>query len=364
MFGLSPLGLIIMLMLALVLIGPRMLPASVEAIWLAVTNLQRQNRSEQLLTMEEARGIWRASGSVIYQLVQVLNAVVEHLEEMRGRILRVVLAMVLGTSICFAFYNQIYEWLLRPIAGLTAPVAPGEPKSSATSLTLNRDHVISGTLSLEGIVPGATQKATVPITLPKGTVLSVDLPTQPQRIRPVFTRPTEMFMTTFKVSLLGGFTLALPVIIYQLIAFVWPALIYQHEKRWVYLLVPSASVFFISGVLFSYFFLVPFALRYLLTFAGGIAIAMPSIGEIISFITNLLFWIGIVFQTPLIVFFLAKAKIVAYDRLKGLWKFAFLIAFVVGALITPTPDPINQSIVAIPIFLLYLLGLLFARFTK
>jgi sec-independent protein translocase protein TatC len=362
MFGLSPLGLFILIVLAMVMIGPRMLPASVESIWLAVTNLQRQNRNEELLTLEEARVMWRASGSVLYQLVQTLNAVVEHLEEMRSRILYIVVALVLGTAICLVFYNQIYGFLLKPISGLTVPAAADDPKSNPTVLVLNKDQVVTATLSLPATATGAPTPTITQLTLPKGTALSVDLPTQPQRIRPVFLRPTEMFVTTFKVCLLGGFALALPMIIFQIVAFIWPALIYEHEKRWVYVIVPFASVFFVAGVLFSYFFLIPFALKYLLTFAGGIAVAMPSIGEIVSFETNLMFWIGMVFQTPLVVFFLAKAKIVAYPRLKAMWKIALLIAFVVGALITPTPDPINQLIVATPIFLLYLLGLVLARF--
>jgi len=362
MFGLSPLGLFFLLGLALVIIGPKMLPASVEAVWLAVSNLQRQQRSEEPLSLEEARLVWKASGSVLYQVVEVLNAVVEHLEEMRSRILKIVLAMVIGTVICLVFYNQIYALLLKPISGLTVPPAPDEPKTYSTTLILTQDQIISATLNLGTATGGGSTPLTALLTLPKGTALAVEQPTQPQRVRPVFLRPTEMFTTTFKICVMGGVGLGLPVIIYQVIAFVWPALIYEHEKRWVYMIIPFASVFFVAGVLFCYYFLLPFALKYLLTFGGGIAMALPSIGEYIDFTTQLLFWIGIVFQTPLVVFFLAKLKIVSYQKLKGMWKYAFLIAFVVGAVITPTPDPINQTIVALPIFLLYLLGVILARF--
>jgi sec-independent protein translocase protein TatC len=363
MFGLSPLGIFFIAILVLVIVGPRMLPASIEGVWLAITNLQRSQRNEEPLTLEQARVVWKANHSALFQLVEVLNAVVEHLEEMRSRIIHIIIALSLGTIICLAFYNQIYALLLKPINNLTVPPSPGEPTSNPTVLVLNKSEVISATITLPGSTAssGETQ-VPAQIVLPKGTQLSVDLPTQPQRIRPIFLQPTEMFVTTFKVSLLGGVTLALPIIIYEVIAFVWPALIYEHERRWVYMVVPFSSVFFVGGVLFCYFFLLPFALRYLLTFAGGIAVAMPSIGSYISFTTNLMFWIGMVFQTPLVVFFLAKLHIVSYQRLKGMWKYAVLVAFVVGAVITPTPDPFNQTIVAVPIFLLYLLGVLLARF--
>ncbi len=362
MFGLSPLMLFALVGLALIILGPKLLPASVESIWLLITNLQRSQRNEPQLSLEEARLGWKASRSVIYQLVEVLNAVVEHLEEMRSRIIHVVLALAVGTTICLVFYNQIYVLLLKPISGLTMPLAPDEPKVTTTTFTLHQDQVITTTFNLPAAIGTGTTPITTQITLPRGTILSLDQPTQGQRVRPVFLQPTEMFITTFKVSLLGGVTLGLPVIIYEVIAFIWPALIYEKEKRWVYLIVPFASVFFASGVLFCYFFLLPFALKYLLTFGGGIAVAMPSIGSIISFITNLMFWIGIVFETPLVVFFLAKLKIVSYQKLKSFWKYAVLVAFVVGALITPTPDPFNQLLVAVPIFLLYLLGVLLARF--
>jgi sec-independent protein translocase protein TatC len=362
MFGLSPMMLFLLVVLALLILGPKLLPASVEAIWLVITNWQRQQRSEPQLTMDEARVVWKASGSVIFQLVQVLNAVVEHLEEMRGRILKIVLALAIGTIFCLVFYNQIYVLMLKPLSNLTVPLAVDEPATTTTNFTLAKDQVFTTTLNLSGAAGTGTAVVTTQITIPKGTILPLEQKTQTQRIRPVFLQPTEMFVTTFKVCLLGGIALALPFIVFEIVAFIWPALEKPSERRWVYLIVPFASVFFVAGLLFSYFFLVPFALKYLLTFGGGIAVAMPSIGSIISFETTLMFWLGIVFETPLIIFFLAKMKIINYQKLKGGWKIAFLVAFIVGAVITPTPDPINQTIVALPIFLLYLLGVLLARF--
>lgn len=363
MFGLSPLGIVLIAILILLVIGPRMLPDGIEAVWLAITNLQRSQRNEPPLTIEEAREQWRRTGSMINQIVTVLRAVVEHLEEMRTRIFHVVIALVIGTAICFAFYNQIYAILLKPIQGLKTPTMPGQPTTEASTLVFTTTQTISATIVLDNPVTGtANPPIGARIELPKGTRLNVETPVAQQLVRPVFLRPAELFLTTFRIAVLGGVALALPVIIYEVIAFIWPALIYASEKRWVYIIIPSASFFFVAGILFSYFFMLPFALRYLLTFGQGIAVAMPSISEYVSFATNLMFWVGIAFETPLAVFFLAKSRIVSYQRLKSMWKFAFLIAFVVGAIITPTPDPVNQAVVAIPIFVLYLIGLLFARF--
>ena len=120
---------------------------------------------------------------------------------------------------------------------------------------------------------------TTQILLPKGIILSLDQPTQRRAGAPGVPAADRDVHDDVQGRLLGGVTLALPVIIYQVIAFIWPALIYENERRWVYLIVPSASVFFVSGMLFCYFFLLPFALKYLLTFGGGIAVAMPSLSR-------------------------------------------------------------------------------------
>jgi len=359
MFGLSPLGLFFLIIVALIVVGPRLLPDGIEALWLAVENLRRSQRQEGPLELEEARRIWKQNNASLFNGIEMLRMVVEHLEELRSRTFHSVMALVVGTVICIAFYNQIYAVLLRPISGLTVPPAPGEPKTNPSVLVLNTTQTLTATVNLGNTVSGPVSAT---ITLPAGTRLSVDIPREPERIRPVFLKPTEMFITTFKVAILGGLALALPFILYEVLAFIWPALEYPHEKRMVYALLPFASVFFVGGVLFCYFFMLPFALRYLLTFGGGVAQALPAISDLISFMVNLMFFVGLSFETPLAVFFLAKAKIVSYQRLRSMWKYAFLFAFVVGAIITPTPDPINQAIVSIPIFLLYLLGVILARF--
>ncbi len=174
----------------------------------------------------------------------------------------------------------------------------------------------------------------------------------------IFIEPFEMFATYFKVSLLGGLVLAMPIIVYQLLAFVSPGL-KANEKKWVYLTVCGAMGLFLAGVAFAYYVALPPALDFLLNFSGE---AEPTIriGSYIDFVTRLLFWTGVSFETPLIIMYLARFGIVGARQLLQWWRYAILGAFVLAAVVTPTPDPVTQSVVAGPILALYFLGILLA----
>lgn len=179
-------------------------------------------------------------------------------------------------------------------------------------------------------------------------------------LQPIFLRPTEMIITYFKIALISGMALAMPVIIYQLVLFILPAL-KPHERRYLYIVVPGATISFVVGLVFAYFALLPFAIRYLLTFGGDIARAQWTIGEYISFVTTILLWIGLAFETPLVIFFLAKLGIITPAMLSHYRRYAILAIAVIAAVITPTPDPFNMMIVMVPLFLLYETGVLLAR---
>jgi len=179
-------------------------------------------------------------------------------------------------------------------------------------------------------------------------------------LQPVFLRPTEMITTYFKIALISGVALAMPVIIYQLVLFMLPAL-KPHERRYLYIIVPGATISFVVGLAFAYFALLPFAIRYLLAFGGDIARAQWTIGEYIGFVTTILLWMGVAFETPLVIFFLAKVGIITPAMLSHYRRYAILAIAVVAAVITPTPDPFNMMIVMVPLFLLYEAGVLLAR---
>ncbi len=179
-------------------------------------------------------------------------------------------------------------------------------------------------------------------------------------IKLIFLRPTEGFITYMRVALLSGLALAMPIIVYQAIRFVVPGL-KTSERRYLYIILPGATISFLMGIAFAYFAMLPFALRYLLKFGSDIAEAKWAIGEYIAFITTLMFWVGVVFETPLLFFFLAKLGIVTPRMLSSSRKYALLIIAVLAAVITPTPDPFNMLLVMAPLIVLYEIGILLAK---
>jgi sec-independent protein translocase protein TatC len=167
-----------------------------------------------------------------------------------------------------------------------------------------------------------------------------------------------------KLCLYSGLVLAMPFLIYQLVMFVRPALTSQ-EKRYLYMLMPGVLLFFFGGAVFTYFVFLPPALRFLLDFP---LLEGPepyiSIGNYISVITKLLLVMGLVFELPLVIYFLTKIGVVTPQWLSKYRKFAIVGAFIIAAIVTPTFDPINQSIVAIPIILLYEIGILLSKVAR
>lgn len=179
-------------------------------------------------------------------------------------------------------------------------------------------------------------------------------------IKPVFIEVTEMLGTYFKVALLSGFVLALPFILYQVVMFVAPGLRPQ-ERRWLYIFLPAAVVSFVIGALFCYFLMLPAALKFLLSFGADLVTPQIRISNYVDLVLGMMFWVGIVFETPLVMYFLARLGIVTPQALGRFRKFFIVLAFVLAAVITPTPDPINQTLVAVPMIALYEVGVLLAR---
>jgi sec-independent protein translocase protein TatC len=179
----------------------------------------------------------------------------------------------------------------------------------------------------------------------------------------IFIRPGEGFVTYFQVALIVALVLALPVITYQVIAFVMPALL-PHEKKYLYMAVPGAMASFAIGLLFGYVLVIPVAIQFLLVFGTdniqGLEVKW-AFSEYIETVSTLLFWMGLSFETPLLMFFLTKLRILNPDRLVRFRKYALILSFIVGAMITPTPDPLNQTLVSLPLYLLFELGLLLSR---
>lgn len=176
------------------------------------------------------------------------------------------------------------------------------------------------------------------------------------RWRPQALEPLETLVTFFQTGLLGGVTVAMPVIVYHLLRFVSPALT-RSERRWVLPIAIGASLSFLLGLAFAYWVVLPLTLNFLLTFGDEIAQADLRIGSYISFVTRMLLVLGLVFETPLVVMGLAKLRVVAAPQLLRRWRFACVGSFIVSAIVTPTIDPVTQSLVAGPMLLLYFVGI-------
>jgi sec-independent protein translocase protein TatC len=182
----------------------------------------------------------------------------------------------------------------------------------------------------------------------------------------VLISPTEGFATFMRVGFYIAVALAMPVLLYQLIAFMGPGMTSQ-ERYYVRLSLIPVSVLFIIGMMFAFFIVIPRALNFLAGFgAGGYGPVVFEdafrASEIISFYFRLMIWIGLVFQMPVVIFVLVKLGIVSADRLAGIRKFMLIGCMIAAAIITPTPDPFNMLLVAIPMYLLYELGIILARF--
>ena len=223
--------------------------------------------------------------------------VLGHLAELRKRLIRGLIAVAIASVLAFAFYQQIFDILIGP--------APPN-------------------LNLQAI------------------------------------EMTEMLGTIMRVCLVSGLILAMPYLTYELIMFVSPALT-RREKRYVYLILPWIALMFAAGVLFSYFILIPRMIGFLMTFGSGIASIEPRIGSYINVVTRLLLAVGLVFEMPVLTTFLARLGVLKPKWLADKRKIALILAFILAAMITPTIDPINQTLVALPLVILYEMSIWLAR---
>ena len=167
--------------------------------------------------------------------------------------------------------------------------------------------------------------------------------------------PTDTIAIFFKVSFTMGAAIAMPVIVFHLIGFAAPGL-YPHEKRWLLISLPGIMVLFVTGALFAYFVLVPVAVGFLQGFLGDIIRQEWTIDRYVGFVTRIVFWIGVAFQTPLVVAFLARTGVLSGPQLLGYWRQSIVIIAIAAAAITPTIDPVNMAIVMLPLISLYFLS--------
>jgi sec-independent protein translocase protein TatC len=174
----------------------------------------------------------------------------------------------------------------------------------------------------------------------------------------VFNSPGEAFSSYMILTLLGGFIVSLPFFLYQLWAFVWQALT-PKERKYILLFGPLSFFFFIAGASFAFFVVVPVALKFLLSFSSDFVVPMISIKSYIAFVGNFVLAFGIVFELPLVLVFLVKIGIATPAFLRQYRRHAIMAILILSALLTP-PDVVSQLFMAIPLIVLYELGVLFS----
>jgi len=168
---------------------------------------------------------------------------------------------------------------------------------------------------------------------------------------------TENIAVYMKVSLLGGVILASPIILYQILAFLTPAL-EKGEKKILLVGIPAATLLFLGGVAFTYFVMLPAAVPVMV---GALNITnTPSVSNYFGFVTNVLFWMGLGFETPIVVFLMARLGIITPKMLVKNWRIATVVFAILAGLITPTVDPVNMALLMAPLLVLYWISVLLA----
>jgi sec-independent protein translocase protein TatC len=220
----------------------------------------------------------------------------EHLTELRARLARALLAWAAGFTLAWNFRERVFEFLLRP-----AIVSLGSEGTQLQALS-----------------------------------------------------PPEIFFTYMKCALLAGFLLALPVIFWQLWAFIAPGL-YDHEKRYALPFAAVSSLLFVGGATFGYLAVFPVMFDFFLAFNNEFVQNAWTMREVFAFTTHLYLAFGAGFEMPVVVFFLALSGLMTARQLLGYFKYAVLVCFIIGAVLTP-PDVLSQVMLSVPLLVLYLLG--------
>jgi sec-independent protein translocase protein TatC len=176
-----------------------------------------------------------------------------------------------------------------------------------------------------------------------------------------YMNPAEAFFSYLKVSVFAGFLVALPVVLYQLWAFIVPALTTK-ERLASAILVPASVILFFVGLTFSYFLVLPAGIKFFMGFATADLQPLFSLGEYLSFVISFLLPFGFIFELPLVILVLAKLGIISSAFLSTKRKVVLVMSFVIGAVISPTPDIFSQTMVAVPMIVMYEISIFIVKY--
>jgi len=228
-------------------------------------------------------------------------SVVEHLKELRTRLIHAIIAVFIGFLISYGFSEKIYWFIMDPLLKVMPP-----KNGNMVFLTL-----------------------------------------------------IEPFITYIKVAVVSGLFLSSPIIFYEIWKFISPGL-YPQEKKYVIPFVLFATLFFVGGAGFGYFLVFPYAFKFLIGFATANIVPSLSMEKYFAFATKMLFAFGTIFELPVITFFLAKIGLIGKKTLVRARKYAIIVIFITSAILTP-PDVISQTMMAVPLILLYEISVIIAK---
>lgn len=230
--------------------------------------------------------------------VEDKQTIIQHLDELRKSLIISVIAIIVASVFAFAFNEQILAFIIQPLS------------------VLNESLIVTGV--------------------------------------------TEAFFVKLKLAFLAGFIIAFPVIFWAIWRFFKPAL-YENERKYIYILFPVSIVLFVSGILFAYFGILRMVLKFFIYIAGANLETMFKVDQYVSFVIAFTLPFGLVFELPVIVYFLTRIGIIKHEMLSKNRKYALLIIVILAAALTPGPDPISQIMMAGPVYLLFEISILVSK---
>lgn len=238
----------------------------------------------------------------------------EHLGELRKRIILSLVALTITFSISFAYSEDLFKAIMFPL-------------KYELDFSVTKKYLYFA---------------------PKDKLQTTKL---------VFLAPAEAFWMSIKISMFTAIVLSLPVLFHQLWKFISPGLL-QKEKKYALPFILATTILFIIGASFCFFIVLPYALTFLLSYkTGDVLMPMLSVGQYVDFCIKFVLAFGAVFELPVLIFFLTRLGIVTPETLAKHRRYAILSAFILSAFLTPTPDAFNQTLMAIPMILLYEVGI-------
>jgi len=255
------------------------------------------------------------------------QSLIEHLEELRWRVIICIVAVFICAAVSFSFSDDVIKKMEDDLIG----------KYNINQVNFKDNDTLNCTCPCNGY------------GLQSGNV--------------IVTSPMEGVSTLFNVSIFLGIYLSIPLIIYQLFSFVSPAL-YKKEKRIFIIILPVSFLLFTSGALFTYVVILPMMMSFFMAFSAPVAVSLFKLSELVSFVVMMMLIMGLIFQWPLVTAVLSKLGILSPKLLSDKRKHAIIICFILGGFLTPDPTVISQTMLAIPMIILYEIGILTAKISR